>query len=84
MRELNSLLNSITMLTYTMESQYPELYHFLDEDPVTLPVLTHPNVGKEALEDYLQSLQELLEHHVKTHNYGIRPTQKKEHQKRKT
>ncbi|AEM69499.1 hypothetical protein Murru_0445 [Allomuricauda ruestringensis DSM 13258] len=83
MRELNSILNKITVLTHTMESQYPELYHFLDEDPITLPVLTHPNVDKDALEDYLQSLHELLEHHVKTHNYGIHPVQK-EHQKRKT
>jgi len=83
MRELNSILNRITMLTNTMESQYPELYQFLDENPITLPLFPHPEMNKEVMEYYLQSLQELLDHHVKTHNYGIHPVQK-EHQKRKT
>tara|TARA_R110002012_G_scaffold39330_8_gene108849 strand:+ start:3838 stop:4017 length:180 start_codon:yes stop_codon:yes gene_type:complete len=55
------------MLTNTMESQYPELYQFLDENPITLPLLPHPEMNKEVMESYLQSLQELLDHHVKTH-----------------
>ncbi|MEQ5792457.1 hypothetical protein J4E06_15430 [Muricauda sp. NFXS6] len=67
MRELNSILDRITMLTNTMESQYPELYQFLDENPITLPLLPHPEMNKEVMESYLQSLQELLDHHVKTH-----------------
>jgi len=67
MRELNSILDRITMLTNTMESQYPELYQFLDENPITLPLLSHPEMNKEVMESYLQSLQELLDHHVKTH-----------------
>ncbi|WP_421812052.1 hypothetical protein [Flagellimonas sp.] len=67
MRELNSILDRITTLTNTMESQYPELYQFLDENPITLPLLPHPEMNKEVMESYLQSLQELLDHHVKTH-----------------
>jgi len=67
MRELNSILDRITMLTNTMELQYPELYQFLDENPITLPLLSHPEMNKEVMESYLQSLQELLDHHVKTH-----------------
>jgi len=55
------------MLTNTMESQYPELYQFLDENPITLPLLPHPEMNKAVMEYYLQSLQELLDHHVKTH-----------------
>lgn len=77
MRELNSIMNRIVVLTNTMESKYPELYHFLDEDPMTLPVLSHPNIDKKALENYLQSLHELLEHHVKTRNDGVHPLKNK-------
>ncbi|MHA7831874.1 MAG: hypothetical protein ACX93O_12310 [Flagellimonas sp.] len=64
---MNSILDRITMLTHTMESQYPELYQFLDENPITLPLLPHPEMNKAVMEYYLQSLQELLDHHVKTH-----------------
>ncbi|NDV16232.1 hypothetical protein GO009_09360 [Muricauda sp. TY007] len=83
MRELNSILNRITILTNTMESQYPELYHFLDEDPMTLPVLSHPNIDQKTLENYLQSLEELLGQYAKTHNRSAHSVQK-EPQKRKT
>ncbi|MCK5443885.1 MAG: hypothetical protein KAJ23_18530, partial [Maribacter sp.] len=39
----------------------------LDENPLTLPVAVHPEVNKKALEEYLQSLRQLLEHHRETH-----------------
>lgn len=67
MKNLNTLLNRITVLTNTIESQYPELYRFLDENPMTLPLGPHPQVDKKALEGYLESLQQLLEHHLEIH-----------------
>ena len=67
MKKLNTLLTQITELTSQIESDYPELYQFLDENPLTLPVAVHPEVNKKALEEYLQSLRQLLEHHRETH-----------------
>ena len=61
MKKLNTLLTQITELTSQIESDYPELYQFLDENPLTLPVAVHPEVNKKALEEYLQSLGKLLE-----------------------
>ncbi|NAY91317.1 hypothetical protein GTQ34_05240 [Muricauda sp. JGD-17] len=66
MNERNTLLDEISDLLGTLESQYPEIYHFLDENPITLPIKTHPEVGKKAMEEYLQSLRTLLQHHLKT------------------
>lgn len=70
MKELNSIMNRIVVLTNTMESEYPELYQFLDENPITLPLFPHPEMDQEIMEYYLQSLQELLDHHMKTRKMG--------------
>lgn len=67
MKALNTLLKQITDLTYEIESRYPELYQYLDENPLTLPVSSHPHIDKEVLQEYLQGLQELLKHHLETH-----------------
>tara|TARA_R110000868_G_scaffold11281_3_gene55181 strand:+ start:213 stop:341 length:129 start_codon:yes stop_codon:yes gene_type:complete len=40
----------------------------LEEEPLALPTEAHPEIDKKALQDYLESLQQLLEHHLKTHN----------------
>ncbi len=71
MKNLNFILKRITALTYTIESQYPELYRFLDENPITLPMSQHPQVDKKALEGYMESLQQLLEHHLETHKMDV-------------
>jgi len=67
MQNHSSIVKEITELTNTIESNYPELYSYLDENPLTLSVAQHPKVDKKAMEDYLQSLKELLEHHLQTH-----------------
>ncbi len=70
MNESTSLLRQITELTSTIETQYPELYRFLEEEPLTLPTEAHPEMDKKALQDYLESLQQLLTHHLQTHKNG--------------
>lgn len=67
MNDLRRLLTEITELTYRIETYYPELYRFLDENPMTLPIMAHPKVDKYALQDYLESLRQLLKHHLETH-----------------
>ncbi len=67
MKDLRYLLTEISELTSAIESDYPELYQFLDENPMTLPTIPHPEVNRKVMEDYLQSLRQLLEHHLQTH-----------------
>ncbi len=67
MNELKNLLQEITALTNDIETNYPELYRYLDENPLTLPVVSHPHIDKKVLQEYLQGLKELLKHHLETH-----------------
>ena len=67
MNDLRKVLGQITQLTSTIESNYPELYRSLDENPLTISAKNHPHVDKAALQDYLESLKQLLKHHMETH-----------------
>ena len=67
MKQLQGILKEITQLTYTIESNYPELYRTLDENPMTIPATEHPHIDKEVMQEYLESLKQLLEHHLETH-----------------
>lgn len=67
MERFNRLLNEITLITLEIETKYPEIYKFLDEDTLTLPFKEHPKINSEVLYDYLESLKQLLAHHKETH-----------------
>lgn len=67
MKQLQGILKEITQLTYTIEANYPELYRTLDENPMTIPATEHPHINKEVMQEYLESLKQLLEHHLETH-----------------
>lgn len=67
-----SILTKITQLTLNIETNYPELYRFLDENPVTLPTESHPNIDDHTMRAYLESLKQLLRHHVETHKTSIK------------
>jgi hypothetical protein len=40
-----------------IETDFPELYRFLDENPITIPIDRYPQINKKVLQDYLQSLK---------------------------
>jgi hypothetical protein len=63
MKNQNKLLREITKLTAKIETNYPELYRNLDETPITLPESNDPTINKQVLENYLESLKQLLKHH---------------------
>lgn len=67
MNNLRNLLTEITQLTTNIETNYPELYRNLDENPLTIPASNHPHIDKQIMEEYLESLKELLNHHLETH-----------------
>lgn len=64
MKDQHNILREITQLTTIIETNYPELYRNLDENPITLPESNHPDINKQALQDYLESLKQLLKHHT--------------------
>ncbi len=68
MKSLQEIENEITALTYKIETEYPELYQFLDENPITIPIKNQPNINKKLMQDYLESLKQLLKHHLETHS----------------
>lgn len=68
MKELHSVLKEIVKITTIMETEYPELYRFLEENPMTIPTSGHPNIDEAALREYLKSLKGMLQHHRKTRN----------------
>ncbi|MFH4967184.1 hypothetical protein V8G61_03175 [Gaetbulibacter sp. M240] len=68
MKTIQRIEDDILNLTNTIGKDYPELYTYLDETPITTPSLKHPRISAEVLEDYLKTLKELLKHHMETHN----------------
>lgn len=72
MKNLKHLLQKITSLTTEIETNYPELYTFLDENPITIPSAIHPDMDRKILEDYFEDLHELLKHHLETHKAKAR------------
>ena len=67
MTDLNTILKEISEITYTIEMEYPELYKYLDEEPITLPAYEHPVMDKKLMKVYLKDLKQLLEHYIETH-----------------
>ncbi|MDO6596139.1 hypothetical protein Q4512_04375 [Oceanihabitans sp. 2_MG-2023] len=67
MKTEQELLTQITELTYNIETNYPELYTFLMEDPSTIPSIEHPDINPTVLQDYLNTLKQKLKHHIENH-----------------
>lgn len=61
------ILAEIMEVTINIETDYPELYRFLEEDPITIPATASPDMDRKTLEEYLESLRQLLKHHRETH-----------------
>ncbi|RNL75291.1 hypothetical protein ED312_21530 [Sinomicrobium pectinilyticum] len=67
MKRLQELTQEIYRLTNEIEEQYPELYPYLDENPVTIPYYPHPELNDEVLSGYLDDLKQLLLHYAESH-----------------
>lgn len=68
MKTLQDIEDQIMRLTLSIEINYPELYAKLDENPITLPSEVHPDMNPKIMEDYLESLKQILRQYTKTHN----------------
>lgn len=67
MKNQHNILREITQLTTNIATNYPEIYRSLDENPITLPESNYPHINKQALQDYLESLKQLLKHYLENH-----------------
>lgn len=65
MEKSNHIIDEITKLTNTIEFDYPELYVFLEELPVTITSPNHPQIANTIMQDYLDSLKQLVKHYSK-------------------
>lgn len=68
MKTRHDIENQIIRLTTSIKVNYPELYATLDETPISVPSEAHPDMTIQVMEDYLESLKQILKHYVKTHN----------------
>jgi len=66
MKTTQKILTEIATLTRKIETDYPELYKYLDESPMTIPGQKNPNVDSKALENYLQTLKDMLNRYKKS------------------
>ncbi len=66
MKNSQKLLSEITKLTKEIETNYPELYKHLGENPMTIPDESDPEINNKVLEKYLESLRQLLKNHIET------------------
>ncbi|WP_223032352.1 hypothetical protein [Hanstruepera marina] len=67
MKNVQELLTEITQVTRDIETNYPEVYQYLDENPVTIPNMEHPKVEASELKDYLESLKGLIKKYKAEH-----------------
>ncbi|WP_053976543.1 hypothetical protein [Mangrovimonas xylaniphaga] len=67
MKNVHELLTKIADITRDIETNYPEVYKYLNEDPMTIPNMEHPSVDETELREYLASLEMLLEKYKKDH-----------------
>jgi hypothetical protein len=66
MTVLQNIEKDILRLTTLIKTEYPELYIFLEENPITVPSGDSPDINIKVLEDYNESLKQLLKHHIET------------------
>ena len=66
MKQIKELTREIFETTQKIEQEHPELYSFLNENPITIPAKEHVTIDSTVLSDYLDSLQEILKHYLES------------------
>ncbi|WP_159022122.1 hypothetical protein [Formosa sp. L2A11] len=68
MKTQEELLKDISEIVWSIEEDYPEVYKYLDENPIKIQNFEHPDISTEELEEYLQSLRDIIENYKKEEN----------------
>ena len=70
--ETNKKINKkILLLTLKIRNDYPELHIFLSEMPVTIPVVENPKINAIVLEEYYNSLENLLKKYASNNEMSM-------------
>lgn len=64
--ELNERIVKITMI---IRNEFPELMKYLNEMPETIPDVKNPEIDTAALNNYYNSLEELLRKYAPNHSH---------------
>ncbi len=64
----NKLMQEIIQLTTEMETNYQELYKFLDETPLFLSNKKDNEICAADFEKYLETLKDQMLNHIETHS----------------
>ncbi|MDR6844387.1 hypothetical protein [Flavobacterium granuli] len=67
-KELNDKILKTTLL---IRKDYPELSKYLLEMPETIPGIESPEMDKKVLNDYLNSLKEILNKYAPNHSIDV-------------
>lgn len=67
MKTLHQLMQEIIQLTTNIETNYPELYKYLNETPMEIGSTSAKTIHTSDLEEYLVTLKLQLKHHIETH-----------------
>lgn len=67
MKTIHQLMQEIIQITTEIETNYPELYNYLNETPLDLGDTKEKTIRTNDLEHYLVTLKSQLQHHIETH-----------------
>ncbi len=68
MKTFDQLNNDILQITMTIKEKYPELSKYLLEMHETIPDEMHPEIKIKTLQDYYNSLEDLLKKYTPNHS----------------
>lgn len=69
MKTEKQLMENISKLSTTIRSEFPELIKFLNEMPETIPNVISPEITLKSLEEYFDSLENLLLKYAPNHSH---------------
>ena len=67
MKTETELNENILKITMTIRNEFPELMKFLNEMPVTIPDEKRPEINNKILQEYYDSLLDLLRKYAPNH-----------------
>ena len=63
------LIEKIMSITSLIKEKHPELLHFIDEMPITIPNENNPQLNLKVLKDYYDSLCVIIKRYEIEHPY---------------
>ncbi|HKO76766.1 MAG TPA: hypothetical protein VJU52_06090 [Flavobacterium sp.] len=71
MKTVKELNDQILKTTLLIRKDYPELSKYLLEMPETIPGIENPEMNQKVLNEYLNSLKEILDKYAPNHGIDI-------------